>query len=707
MEYAGIEFPNKFNRIFYYQDDKNAPDICFDDIRVYKEPTGVITYGADDFSNYSEDVVYNGSTIYPSFAGLALRLDARRQSNFTIDHTNGYAISGTGMHSTGTAGNDGMQMRFNLDRTFKEKSIVTEFNITPKTATVGILSFYDYGAAQYGINLELKNNKFYVVSAKKGDITASDYTATREVGSFEVDKTYKIKVVMDLNRTFTQTVTDRENLERTLAGICDVYIDNALVANNLAFRYVPGTGGDASVTDLGNVLLRTNNNCQAYFDDFRVYSDEKEEVLSRLAVQMDEAYAGGVISSDTINLPAAYTLTDRNTYKIDWTSSSSVINTATGEVDRSRGGNVTLTAKIYYEGEANYSLTHSFEMYVVPDFGKNITPVDYEINSVTFKDANSAVVYGPIDGGKLVSISVKKNVETAADLYAVVYENGQLTGCDVAKNFASGDITLDIGVSEGADVQFFVWSNDGSIKPLLSPFTVQKASRKLFILSDSIYDETPPEGMDYVGVGSALKNAYNQSNLEIVNLAESGNTLKTFAQGGRFAAALDAMQRGDYVLISFCHNDQKWAEQPRYAEPLDSDGVPAYDIGSYEYYLEEYIKAIRLKGAIPVIATSIPRWEFDGDTPTSTHGNYYNAARNVANYMKVPLLDVYAEAFADLAELGAEASKAYYVEPVDTNGDEVIDKTHMTEAGANWVSGIIVELAEKLNLPFSDYKIIK
>lgn len=703
LEYAGIEFPNKFNRLFYYQDDNNAPDICFDDIRVYKEPTGVITYGADDFSNYSADVKYDGSTIYPSFAGFALRLDAHRQSNFTIDHTNGYVISGTGM-TKGTASNDGMQMRFNLDRTYREKCISTEFNITPQTATVGTQSFYDYGASQYGLNVILQNNKFYVESAKIGDITASNFTTKKEVGTFEIGKTYKIKAVIDLNRTFTQTVTDRDNLVRTLTGICDVYINDKLVANNVGLRYVPGTGGDAPVEHLGNVLLRTNSGCQAYFDDFRVYSDEKEEVLSRLVVDMQKAYANGMISSDTINLPSSYTLTDRNTYKIDWTSSRAVVNTATGAVDRTKGGNTTLTAKIYYEGEEDYNLTHRFDMYVVPDLGKDITPVDYEINSVTFADANSAVVYGPTDGGKLTGVTVKKNADTAADLFAVVYDGGQLTDCDIVKNFADGEIPLDVNVSKGSDVQFFVWSNDGTIKPLASPFAVQKESRKLFILADSIYDETPPDTQPSTGVGLALKSYYNQDNLEIVNLAECGHTLKIFAQSGRLGAALEQMQRGDYVLISFCHNDQKWSAQPESAEPLDADGVPSYDIGSYEYYLEEYVKAIRLKGAIPVIATSIPRWEFDGDTPTSTHGNYYNAARNVADYMNVPLLNVYAEAFADMTALGAEASKAYYVEPVDTNGDGVIDKTHMTEAGANWVSEIIVKLADELKLPFSAYK---
>lgn len=713
LEYAGIEFPNKFNRIFNYQDDANTPNVCFDDLRVYREPTGVFTYGADDFSNYTEDIVYNGSKIYPSFAGMAVRTDAHRQSNFTIDHENEYVISGTGM-TTGDPGSDGMHIRSNLFDAagalykpgyYKENSLVTGFKITPMTESVGKLSFCDNLASQYGIEVEFRNKSIFVKYGKTGKITASDYRITKTIGSYEVGKTYDVKICIDLNRSFEQIVTDRSDLKRTLPGICDIYINGEHALSNAPLGYQGVAAGDTPAEGLGNILLRTNSGCQAYFDDLRVYYDEKEEVLSRLIVDMQNAYENGVVSSDTINLPSSYTLTDRNTYKIDWTASNAVIDTATGAVNKSRGGNVGLTAKVYYEGEEDYNLTHTFNMYVTPDLGKNITPVDYEINSVTFADADSAVVYGPADGGKLTGISVKKNAETAADLYAVVYENGVLTGCDVAKNFASGDLDFDIAVNANSEVMFFVWANDGSIKPLASPFEVQKASRKLFILSDSIYDETPPETQPSTGVGLALKSVYNQNNLEIVNLAKCGATLKTFAMSGKFASALSRIERGDYVLISFCHNDQKWPTYVDTAEPLDADGVPSYEMGSYEFYLEEYIEAIRLKGGIPVIATSVPRWEFDGDTPTSTHGNYYNAARNVANYTKVPLLDVYAEAIADMTELGAEASKAYYLEPVDENGDGVYDKTHMTEAGAAWVAGIIADLADSLKLPFSAYRI--
>lgn len=713
LEYAGIEFPNKFNRIFYYQDDANTPDICFDDIRVYKEPTGVITYGADDFSSYKEDIKYDGSKIYQSFAGLALRTDAKRQCNFTIDAENGYAISGTGK-SSDAGSNDGMQIRSNLfdaggalykPGNYKENSLVTEFKITPKTNTVGVLSFYDNLANQYGIDLEVKNNSFIALYGKKGEITTSNFKASKNLGSYEIDKTYKIKICMDLNRSFEQTITDRDNLKRTLPGICDIYIDDKLVLSDAAFCYQATEGGDTPAEGLGNMLLRTNGGCQAYFDDFKMYSDEKEEVLSRLAIDMHNAYANGMISSDTIALPQSYTLEDRNTYNIDWTSSSaSIINPETGAVDRARGGNVSLTAKIYYEGEEDYNLTNEFDFYVVPELSKDVVPVDYEINSITFADAEGNRVYGPMDGGKLTGVTVKKNADFAADLYAVVYDGDSISGVDFVKNFADGAINLDLAVSSASDVRFFIWSADGAIKPLISPVAVIKEKAKLFILADSIYDETPPQTQPSTGVGYALKAFYNQDNLEIVNLAECGMTLKTFAQSGRFADALSQIKSGDYVLISFCHNDQKWPKETG-AEPLDSDGVPSYDAGSYEYYLEEYIEAIRLKGGIPVIATSVPRWEFDGDTPTSTHGNYYNAARNVANYTKVPLLDVYAEAIADMTELGAEASKAYYLEPVDENGDGVYDKTHMTEAGAAWVAGIIADLADSLKLPFSAYRI--
>ena len=443
---------------------------------------------------------------------MALRADAHRQCNFTIDAANGYAISGTGK-SANAGSNDGMQIRSNLlnasgalykPGNYKENSIVTEFKITPMTETVGIMSFYDNLASQYGIDLEVRNKSFIAKYGKVGNITSKSYQTSKVLGSYEVGKTYTVKVCIDLNRSFEQIVTDRDNLKRTLPGICDIYIDGKHVLSNAALCYQGVAGGDVPAEGLGNILLRTNDGCKAYWDDFKMYSDEKEEVLSRLAADISAAYPTGVIEADSISLPSTYTLEGRHTYNIDWSASNAVINPETGVADKSKGGNVTLTAKIYYEGEDDYNITGNFDFYVVPDFSAGIIPVDFEINSVTFADADGNKVFGPVDGGKLIGATVKKNIEKTADLYAVVYDGDAVSGVEIAKNFSDGTINLDIAVNADSDVKFFIWSADGNLTPLVSPFAVQKETRKLFILGDSIYDETPPATQPSTGVGLAL-----------------------------------------------------------------------------------------------------------------------------------------------------------------------------------------------------------
>lgn len=674
-----IEFPNKFNRIFQYRDNNTsdyAVDICFDDIRVYKEPTGVITYGGDDFSNYKTDVVYDASKVNPSFAGLAAWNVAERQCNFTIDADKGYAISGTGATAGKTI--NGMFLRINNTEPFyKEKSIVTEFKITPQADSLGTIQFLDKASNTYGVTLAMNGNKF----------TATDANGNTELGSFVKGETYKIKVCMDANRIAAKTGK---------AGICDIYINDKHVLSNAPIKY----GSGESITGFGDIKINFKDSNQAYFDDFRVYSDEKEEVLSRLAADMKAAYPSGVIEVDVNTLPKTYALAGRHTYNIDWSLSGKTIDNGVNHA------NTTALAKIYYPGEENYYITGEFDYYK-PDFSVN-SPVDFEINAVTFEDASGNKVYGPTDGGKLTGVTIKRHVDKEADLYVAVYNGTRFSNVECFDNVTDGDIDLNLSVDKNSMVKFFVWTNDDKLTPLASPFEVQKESRKLFILSDAIYDEEPPASLASTGIGYALKSFYKQDNLEIVNLAITEQpTMKRFVKSGLFAEALEQIQQGDYVLLSYCHNDSKWPAEPMYAEPLDADGVAPYDMGSYEYYFEQYVAAIRSKGGIPVIATSIPRWQFKNDVPTSSHGNYYTAEIAVANYLNVPLLDVYAEAISDLADLKAEDSKKYYVEPVDTNGDGNIDATHLSAEGAEWVAGIIVELADKLNLPFSAYKTAK
>ena len=394
-------------------------------------------------------------------------------------------------------------------------------------------------------------------------------------------------------------------------------------------------------------------------------------------------------------LPAEY-----SGYTLTWTSNSNRIRPSTGEITTGTKSDATLTVTAS-DGQGDVA-TATFDVSLFVDYTAEITPVDYQIDGITFEDADGNVAYSPANSGKLKSVRFKNNTGSAqkVNLIAAVYENDTLNTCKIAENVQDGSINFDLTLSasaQGAEVKFYVWSGDGKLTPLDTTKSVDESGRKLVILADQIYDETPPTNQYSTGLGLALKDFFNQISLPIVNLAQSGTSYEIFGEN-LFGDALAQISEGDYVLLSFCHTDAKYTG-------LDSDGVAPFEIGSYEYFMEKYVEAIRLKGGIPIIATAIPRHTFGGGMPTSTHGGYYTAAIKVAKYLDVPLMDVYSKTFDDLKTLGAVETRKYYVNPVGANTAIGTDYTHLSEEGADWVSKIIVELAEELKLPFAKYSL--
>ena len=337
---------------------------------------------------------------------------------------------------------------------------------------------------------------------------------------------------------------------------------------------------------------------------------------------------------------------------------------------------------------------------------KTIDKVNYEVNSITFEDADGNTVYMPSNGGVLKSIEMKCNSELPAHLLVAVYENDMLEKCEIIKNITSGIHELDIRLSPTADnakVRFFVWSADENMVPLNDVIEVQKDFRKLFILSDSIFAELPEavvEKQGSTGVGKVLPDYFDSSHLQIVNKAYCGESTKSFIDSGKLRAALSEMSSGDYALISFSHNDQKKGSS-KYT-PVEEDLQAPYAEGTYQRNLVRYVELIQAKGAIPFFVTAIPRYSLTADgTANETHGNYVIAMKKVAEELNIPVIDVNKFGMEQLNLLKTEALKYYMA----SDPNYSTDKTHLNELGANWIASYIVEEATRLKLPFADYRI--
>jgi lysophospholipase L1-like esterase len=209
------------------------------------------------------------------------------------------------------------------------------------------------------------------------------------------------------------------------------------------------------------------------------------------------------------------------------------------------------------------------------------------------------------------------------------------------------EITLDqFDLSNARD-----WDNKLTIE-IVSPHAALRsieivpapAVATVFIAGDSTVADRD-DGGD-VSWGQLLPR-FLKPGVAVSNHAQSGETLKSFANSLRLDKILSQMKKGDYLFIQFAHNDSKEAWPQTYVEPETT----------YKAYLKVYIAEARLRGATPVLVTPMDRGVRGTGAPTHGHDGYPEAMREVAAEEEVPLIDMYDMSIALYRAARADAPK--------------------------------------------------
>lgn len=204
------------------------------------------------------------------------------------------------------------------------------------------------------------------------------------------------------------------------------------------------------------------------------------------------------------------------------------------------------------------------------------------------------------------------------------------------------------------------------------------------LLGDSTMTDSTSE--PYYGWGQAFPCLFDDG-VVVDNHAESGLALKSFEGSRRLAKVLSMLAPGDYVFIQFGHNDQK----------EKGEGVGAFT--TYAERLRKYVKAIREKGGLPVVVTSVARRRFDEQGKVfESLGDFPEAARRVAKEADVPLIDLNESSKRMYQAMGAEPSKAVFLHiPASSKKSAIADDTHFSSFGAYEVARCVTsDFAAKL-----------
>jgi beta-xylosidase/lysophospholipase L1-like esterase len=177
----------------------------------------------------------------------------------------------------------------------------------------------------------------------------------------------------------------------------------------------------------------------------------------------------------------------------------------------------------------------------------------------------------------------------------------------------------------------------------------------------------------------------------IENYAKNGRSTRTFIEEGLWAQLISNLQKGDYVVIQFGHNDASEAKTGRYTPPSD-----------YKKNLVKFIDETRAKGGNPILCTPVARRKYEKGKIVNTHGVYPDLVKEVAKAKNVPVADMYSYTEQWLNEAGEENSAMFFMNiPAGVNTlypGGLTDNTHYVEEGARKAAAFFVEDIEKQHI---------
>ncbi len=235
------------------------------------------------------------------------------------------------------------------------------------------------------------------------------------------------------------------------------------------------------------------------------------------------------------------------------------------------------------------------------------------------------------------------------------------------------------GQTEAADRRTVFVTVLGEDVILLSVEIEKSDAKTVFICGDSTVTDQPADfpyspGTSYSGWGQMLPD--HLRGIAVSNHAHSGLTTESFRSEGHYAIVREMLQKGDYVMFQFAHNDQKLSH------------LKAKE--GYRENLLRYIEETRSVGAFPIIVTPLARntWKPDNSGYNDLLLEYSDECKAIGKEFNVPVIDLHEFSMNEVLRDGLESSKRFYFPK---------DYTHTNDYGAYKMSRFIASELEKLS----------
>lgn len=190
----------------------------------------------------------------------------------------------------------------------------------------------------------------------------------------------------------------------------------------------------------------------------------------------------------------------------------------------------------------------------------------------------------------------------------------------------------------------------------------RKPKPTLYLIGDSTVRNSDKEQW---GWGSLLHQFLDTGKIRIANHAMAGRSSRSFTKEGRFAKVDSLLQPGDYLLIQFGHNDGSYPDTTaKNRGTLKGTGEDSIllrwadgrteVVHSYGWYIRQFVRQAKAKGAQPVVLSMVPRNMFKKGKVPRAKMDFGLWAKEVAEQEGVPFLDLNEKSAARFEQLGPE-----------------------------------------------------
>lgn len=176
----------------------------------------------------------------------------------------------------------------------------------------------------------------------------------------------------------------------------------------------------------------------------------------------------------------------------------------------------------------------------------------------------------------------------------------------------------------------------------------------LYIIGDSTVKNGSGKGEGSLwGWGSIIQNYFDLKKIDVENRAIGGRSSRTFLTEGRWDSIMKVLTRGDYVIMQFGHNDSGPLDDTARArgtiKGIGADSVEIYNpirkqkevVYTYGYYMRKFVYDAKLKGAIPIICSPVPRNQFKEGKVMRSNDSYTLWAKQIAGQTHSYFIDLH------------------------------------------------------------------